>query len=119
MGILETANTAGIGTAAFVFTAGTAAFVIGDVYKLENALGPRWRPNASVVGNRATYNAIRQFDTAGGAGLFVNNLQQGLQNNVPIPGDLGGTRLLGYPTYEDSFMSSTYATTGPALAADR
>ena len=106
LGILETANTAGIGTAAFVFTAGTAAFVIGDVYKLENALGPRWRPNASVVGNRATYNAIRQFDTAGGAGLFVNNLQQGLQSNVPIPGDLGGTRLLGYPTYEDSFMSS-------------
>lgn len=111
LGILETANTTGIGTAAFVFTAGTAAFVVGDVYKLENALGPRWRPNATVVGNRATYNAIRQFDTAGGASLFVQNLRGGLSSQVPTPGGLS-TELLGYPTYEDSFMSSTYATTG-------
>ncbi len=111
LGILETANTNGIGTAAFVFTAGTAAFVIGDVYKLENALGPRWRPRASVVANRATYNAIRQFDTAGGAGLFITNLQMGLANQVPTPGNVGAT-LLGYPALEDSFMSSTYATTG-------
>ncbi len=111
LGILETANTNGIGTAAFVFTAGTAAFVVGDVYKLENALGPRFRPNATFVGNRATYNAIRQFDTAGGASLFVQNLRGGLSNQVPTPGGLS-TELLGYPTYEDSFMSTTYATTG-------
>jgi HK97 family phage major capsid protein len=111
LGILETANTSGIGTAAFVFTASTAAFVVGDVYKLETALGPRWRPNATFVGNRATYNAIRQFDTAGGASLFIQNLRGGLSNQVPTPGGLS-TELLGYPTYEDSFMSSTYATTG-------
>ena len=111
LGILETANTAGVGTAAFVFTAGTAAFVVGDVYKLENALGPRFRPGATFVGNRATYNAIRQFDTAGGASLFVQNLRGGLSNQVPTPGGLS-TELLGYPTYEDSFMSTTYATTG-------
>ena len=111
LGILETANTNGIGTAAFVFTAGTAAFVVGDVYKLENALGPRFRPNATFVGNRATYNAIRQFDTAGGASLFIQNLRGGLSNQVPTPGGLS-TELLGYPTYEDSFMSTTYATTG-------
>lgn len=111
LGILETANTSGIGTAAFTFTASTAAFVVGDVYKLENALGPRWRPNATFVGNRATYNAIRQFDTAGGASLFIQNLRGGLSNQVPTPGGLS-TELLGYPTYEDSFMSSTYATSG-------
>ena len=111
LGILETANTTGIGTAAFTFTAGTAAFVVGDVYKLENALGPRFRPNATFVGNRATYNAIRQFDTAGGASLFIQNLRGGLSNQVPTPGGLS-TELLGYPTYEDSFMSTTYATTG-------
>lgn len=111
LGILETANTAGVGTAAFVFTAGTAAFVVGDVYKLENALGPRFRPRASFLANRATYNAIRQFDTAGGASLFVNNLTLGLDNQVPTPGAIG-TRLLGYPAHEDSFMSTTYATTG-------
>jgi HK97 family phage major capsid protein len=89
--------------------------VIGDVYKLENALGPRWRPRASVVANRATYNAIRQFDTAGGAGLFIDNLQLGLANQVPVPGNIGA-RLLGYPALEDSFMSSTYATTGQLSA---
>jgi HK97 family phage major capsid protein len=115
LGVLETANTAGIGTAAFVATATTAAFVVGDVYKLENALGPRFRPRASFVANRATYNAIRQFDTAGGASLFVDNLTLGLNNAVPTPGQIG-TRLLGYPAYEDSFMSSTYATTGQMTA---
>jgi HK97 family phage major capsid protein len=111
LGILETANTAGVGTAAFVFTAGTAAFVVGDVYKLENALGPRWRPRASIVANRATYNAIRQFDTAGGAQLYVNNLQLGQNATFPTPGNLN-THVLGYPAYEASAMSTTYATTG-------
>ncbi len=100
------------GGTAVVLTAGTAAFVVGDVYAVENALGPRFRPRASFVGNRATYNKIRQFDTAGGASLFVTNLQLGLPNEVATPGALGGTRLLGYPTYECSSYSSTPTTSG-------
>ena len=111
LGILETANTSGVGTAAFYFTAGTAAFVIGDLYNLETALAPRWRQRASFMANRAVYNKIRQFDTAGGAGLWVDNLRGGLPNNVPTNGNLN-TRLLDYPTNENSYMSSSPATTG-------
>lgn len=110
LGILETGNATGIGTAAFVATTGTAAFVIADVYKLETSLAPRWRPRATFVANRAVYNAIRQFDTAGGAGRLIDNLQIGLTNQVPTPGGLGMT-MLGYPAREASAMASTPATT--------
>ncbi len=110
LGILETANTAGVGTAAFKFTAGTAAFAVADVYALENALKPRSRKRATVMANRATYNAIRQFDTAGGAQLWQDNLRVGLTNSAP--GGVLGQSLLGYPAVENSVMSSTYTTTG-------
>ena len=87
-------------------SAGTAAFAVGDVYGLEGALGPRFRPNASFVGNRAIYNLVRQFDTNGGANMWVgypNPLQGGLANNPPTGGGLE-LRLIGYPAYEDSQM---------------
>jgi HK97 family phage major capsid protein len=48
----------------------TDVFAIGDVYKLQNALPARFRGMASFAGNNAIYNLIRQFDTAGGAGLW-------------------------------------------------
>jgi HK97 family phage major capsid protein len=91
-----------------VETAGTGAFVVGDLYNLESSLAPRFRANADFVGNRAIYNKIRQFDTAGGASLWVF-LQQGIARDAA--GNTG-YQLLGYPANELSTMSSETTTTG-------
>jgi HK97 family phage major capsid protein len=82
------------GATATVSTATTAVFAVADLYKLENALSPRFKENASIVSNRAVFNLVRQFDTAGGASLWVQ-----LQEGQP-------ERLIGYPKYEWSDMSS-------------
>lgn len=91
-------------TTSLVATASSGAFVIADLYNLEQNVPPRFRPRSVVIGNRFVYNQIRQFDSAGGAGLFIQNLQLGLPNNVPRPGSLVPYQVLGYPSYEDSAM---------------
>jgi HK97 family phage major capsid protein len=95
-------------TTSLVATASSGAFTLADLYNFEVQVPPRFRPRSFVMGNRFVYNQIRQFDTAGGAGLWVNNpgfapLQTGLPNNVPRPGTLS-ISVLGYPSYEDSAM---------------
>lgn len=95
----------GATTANRVQTIGTAAFAVGDVYAVEAALAPRWRPRATFVGSRFIYQKVRQFDTAGGASLWVDNLRLGLQNQVPTPGNLGST-LVGYPAMEASTLGT-------------
>jgi HK97 family phage major capsid protein len=89
-------------------TGGAATFVVGDLYAVEQALGPRFRPRAQWVGNRFTYNKARQFDTAGGANL-VMYLPAGLANDVPRGGNMGQT-VLGYPANEASGMASVLTT---------
>jgi HK97 family phage major capsid protein len=84
--------------------AGTAAFAVANLYALEEALGPRFRPRAAFIGNRAQYNRVRQFDTAGGAALWMY-IRESLNNQVPTPGNTGAT-LLGYPAYEASQMTN-------------
>jgi HK97 family phage major capsid protein len=96
------------GATTLVNTATAATFAVGDLYAVENALGPRFRPRAQWVANRAQYNRVRQFDTAGGANLWVY-LAQGLQNNVPRGGNTGA-ELIGYSANECSTLSSTTAT---------
>ncbi len=83
-----------VGATAVVSTATTAVFAVADLYSTEEALAPRWRPRASIVANKKWLNKIRQFDTAGGANLWVQ-----LGNGTP-------SRLLDYPTYEYSDMPS-------------
>lgn len=72
---------------------GTAeTFAVGDVYKVESALEARYGARAAWVAHKVWYNAIRQFDTTGGAALWEH---------------IGGGRpstLLGYPAYESSDM---------------
>lgn len=68
------------------------SFTSEDVYALEDALGDRWLSNASFLGNRAIYNLVRQFDTAGGADLWVR-----LGAGQPA-------ELIGYPAYRASAM---------------
>jgi HK97 family phage major capsid protein len=97
-----------------VTAGGTAAFAVADLYKIEEALPARFRPRASWVGPRFTFNKTRQFDTAGGAALWTY-LQEGLSNMVPTPGNIGRP-LLGYPAYESSAMASVLTTGSKILA---
>jgi HK97 family phage major capsid protein/HK97 family phage prohead protease len=77
-----------------VETIGATAFAVGDLYGLEEALPPRFRTKARFLANRATYNRVRQFDTGGGAALWVR-LLDGL-----------GNELIGYPAHEASEMDA-------------
>ncbi len=91
------------GATAVSTSATTAVLAAADLYTLENALAPRWRARASIVGNRAAFQKIRQLDTAGGANLWVQ-----LQNANP-------PTLLGYNAYEWSAYSSAVTTSGSTV----
>jgi HK97 family phage major capsid protein len=106
----------GVGTTVFpqgfvVGTTATVAAVSGltvtaaNLYALEAALPPRFRPNESFVANRGIYNVIRGIDTAGGAALWLY-VSQGLVTQAPTPGNTGAT-LLGRGAWEASGMQAT------------
>jgi HK97 family phage major capsid protein len=106
----------GVGTTVFPqgFTVGTTAtsaattglvVTAADVYALEAALAPRFRPRESFVANRGIYNKIRGIDTAGGAALWLY-MAQGLVTQAPTPGNTGAT-LLGRGAWEASGMQAT------------
>jgi len=91
------------GYTAVVTTATTAVFAVADLYSLEAALQVRSRVRGVFFGNKATYQKIRQFDTGGGANLWVQ-----LQYGEPAT-------LLGYPAYEWSDYSSAVTTSGSTV----
>jgi HK97 family phage major capsid protein len=106
----------GVGTTVFPqgFVTGTTAtsaattglvVTAADVYALEAALAPRFRPRESFVANRGIYNKIRGIDTAGGAALWLY-MAQGLVTQAPTPGNTGAT-LLGRGAWEASGMQAT------------
>lgn len=72
------------GGSTVVASAAADTFALGDVYALDGALAAEYHgsPSTAWLGSRLIYNKIRQFDTAGGAGLFADNLRDG------IPGQL-------------------------------
>jgi HK97 family phage major capsid protein len=70
-------------------------FGLVDVYNTYDAVPARHIPGASWIANGAIYNKIRQFDTAGGAGLWER-----LPAGMP-------TQLLGKPAYECSTMDGS------------
>jgi HK97 family phage major capsid protein len=106
----------GVGTTVFpqgfvTGTTATSAAVTGltinaaNVYALEAALAPRFRPRESFVANRGIYNVVRTIDTAGGAALWLY-MAQGLVTQAPTPGNTGAT-LLGRGAWEASGMQAT------------
>jgi HK97 family phage major capsid protein len=103
------------GATTVVTGAGSATFAVADIYKVWENLPARFRARAQWVGNLSVYDLTRQFDTAGGANIFVQNLQLGFQNQVPTPGNLGA-QLLGRPANECSAMASGIATGNLILA---
>ncbi|MGW1801542.1 phage major capsid protein [Streptomyces sp. NPDC001984] len=88
--------TALTGTASELSPAG--AFALSSVYNLDNTLPARYRRGASWLAHRAIYNTIRAFDTAGGAGLWVQ-----LQGDIP-------PQMIGRAVYEAEAMSNAIAT---------
>ena len=92
-----------VGATAVVSSATTATFAVADLYSLRNGLGEQWHDNATIVGNRAAFDKVRQFDTAGGASLWVQ-----LQYWAPAT-------LLGYPAREWTAYSSALTTTGATV----
>jgi HK97 family phage major capsid protein len=106
----------GVGTTVFpqgfvVGTTNTVAAATGltvtaaNLYALEAALPPRFRPNEQFVANRGIYNVVRGIDTAGGAALWLY-VSQGLVTQSPTPGNTGAT-LLGRGAWEASAMQAT------------
>jgi HK97 family phage major capsid protein len=98
----------------FTGATGTTALSTGltitaaNLYSIEAALAPRFRPRAQWVANRAIYNIIRALDTAGGAQLWLR-IGELLDNNPRSDGGNGNTglRLLGYPVNELSTCPAT------------
>jgi HK97 family phage major capsid protein len=90
-----------VGATGTILTATASVMAVADLYSLVEALNPRWRRRAQFAGSLAAYNKIRQFDSSGGANLWVQ-----LGNGMPA-------RLLGYGDFEWSDYSSA-VTTGNA-----
>jgi HK97 family phage major capsid protein len=93
-----------------ILTAGVAAFVVGDVYKVWEAVGARFRPKASWVGNLSIYDLIRQFATTYGPNVFVQNLQIGTNNIAGTTGGSIGAQLLGKGCWESTDMDGVLTT---------
>lgn len=88
-----------VGATGIVESATAGAFVSGDVYNLEESLAPRWREQARFLGNKTTYNTIRQFAANNG-----HELWERIGAGQPA-------ELLGYPAHELSAMSSSITST--------
>lgn len=82
------------GAEELVETITAATFAVGDIYALKGKLPARFVPNASWVANDAIYDKARQFDTGGGADLWVR-----LKEGRP-------SELVGKPAYELSTMAT-------------
>ena len=93
-GIIGTAGLSAL-SSQIVTSATTDTFAIADVYNLDKALPARYRARAGWFAHRYTQNLIRQFDTAGGAGLWTDNLRLD-----------AAPQLLGSPIYENEAMDS-------------
>ena len=103
----------GIITAATNTTAagGVAAFAVADLYKVFEALPPRYRPNARWMGNLFTLDKIRQFDTAGGSAVWVDSLQPGTGGlGAGAVGEPAGPQVIGRRIYEDTAMAAALTT---------
>jgi HK97 family phage major capsid protein len=109
------------GATSVVQTAVAATFALGDLYLLEQGVPPRFRPRSVLLANRFILNKVRQFDTAGGSGVWFSGessngyggLGSQLANGALTQNAFTQSQLLGYPVYEDTAMAA--ATTTNAL----
>jgi HK97 family phage major capsid protein len=102
-------------TSNFLDTTTTLVVVPKDLYALAANIGPRYRGNLTWLGSPYFYSLVRGIDTAGGAGLWVDNLSLGgslgaMENN----GRLGN--LIGYPAFECIAPANTSMATTEKVA---
>lgn len=95
----------GLDPSSWVETASAHTFAPADVYNTMHALPPRFRANGQWVANLAIYDKIRNFDTAGGAQLWMR-IGEGMLTNAQ--GNTGA-QLLGRAANEASEMDDTTA----------
>lgn len=108
------------GATATTTAGGVGAYAIADVYKVFEALPARFRPRAQWAMNLFTVDKTRQFDTAGGSGVW--DVQPG-QRGLGPAADAGGEgtngsavgRLLGRNVWESTAMAAAL-TTGSKIA---
>lgn len=106
------------GATSLVNTAGVATFALGDLYLLEQGVPPRFRPRSVIMANRFILNKVRQFDTAGGSGVWFTGessngyggLGSQLANGALTQNAFTGQQILGYPVYEDTAMAAATTT---------
>lgn len=91
---LITSLVASNGTVPLIAPTTPETLAAGDVYTVQNSLGPRFQPNASWTANLSVINILRQFETGSGALKFP-----GLQSNPPS--------LLGRTMWENSNMDGS------------
>jgi len=89
-----------------VTTASAGAFVIGDIYKLFEAVPPRFRPVATFASSLFGIDKVRQFDTAGGAGMLVR-LPFGASGQPGSQQASSGVEIVGRPLYETTAINTT------------
>jgi HK97 family phage major capsid protein len=92
--------TALVGGSSVVNAATDDTFALADVYTLQGSLPARYRPDATWMANNLIYNKVRQFDTAGGNGLWAQL------------GDGRPSVLLGRTAIEAEAMDGTITTSG-------
>jgi HK97 family phage major capsid protein/HK97 family phage prohead protease len=93
------------GASTIIGSVASTAFSVGDLYRLEGQLPARHLANATWLATPATYGKVRQFDTSGGASLWVM-LPQG-----------NPAQLLGYPAYKSSTVGTAAVPTASAVWA--
>ena len=94
-----------------VLTATINTFARDDIYALEDAIAPRFEPNAAWLANRAFYNAVRAA-TDDTFNIFVP-IQQGTGKDM---GGNTGYSLLGYPAWRTSEMPTDVTEGGNDIA---
>lgn len=87
-----TSLVAAAGTVPLIAPATAETLAAADVFAVQNALPPRFQPNAAWCANLAIINALRQFETSNGALKFP---------------ELAEGRLLGRGMYENSNMDGS------------
>jgi HK97 family phage major capsid protein len=92
-------------TNSIVSSATITSFVVGDVYRVADALRPRDASQASWIANKGIFSKIRQMDTSGSSAFWAN-----LGMAVP-------NQLLGQPVYECSTMGAVITTSANILLA--
>jgi HK97 family phage major capsid protein/HK97 family phage prohead protease len=90
-----------LGTASYVQTAGSGVLAAGDIYRLENAMAPRFIANSSIVASKTIYNLLR---------VAFQSQASAAGDPFARPSGSMGAQFNGYPKYELSTMATTTGT---------